>query len=296
MPKFDYVKFVSGVHTYIAEVIAPMSERLKALESRAPEKGDPGQDADPEVIRQMVQDAAKEIPPPADGKDGENGKDADPEEIKRMIDAAVAEIPKPVDGKDGADGKDGESVPIEDVERMIQEAVDKAVSAIPKAKDGENGKDALDIEILPAIDENGSVPRGTYATHKNGLWRSFQKTKGFTGWECIVAGVDNIDIIQEDERTITVNLGLSSGETAGKSFSFPVVIDKGVYKAGEYRPGDFVTWAGSGWVCHEITSDKPGEASSKGWRLAVKKGRDGRDGKDGKDAPKPVKIKDDDKK
>ena len=60
-------------------------------------------------------------------------------------------------------------------------------------------------------------------------------------------------------------------------FSLPVVLDKGVYKAGEgYQAGDGVTWAGSFWIAQEDTTEKPD--GGKGWRLAVKRGRDGKDG------------------
>jgi len=42
-----------------------------------------------------------------------------------------------------------------------------------------------------------------------------------------------------------------------------------------YNAGDIVTWDGSGWVCVEDTSGRPGTVSA--WRLFVKHGRDGKD-------------------
>jgi hypothetical protein len=62
-----------------------------------------------------------------------------------------------------------------------------------------------------------------------------------------------------------------------------VVLDRGIWREGEYQKGDGVTWAGSWWIAQETTTDKPD--SGKGWRLAVKRGRDGKNGKDGERGP-----------
>lgn len=155
----------------------------------------------------------------------------------------------------------------------------------------ENGKDALQIEILPEINEEKSYPRGTYAKHKGGLFRSFEQTYGMRGWECIVDGVSDMVVGQSDERTFKASVTLSSGKVVDKEMSVPALVYKGVFKPGEYKAGDTTTWGGSLWVCEEDTSDKPGEPGSKGWRLAVKKGRDGKDGRNGKDMTKGVPIK-----
>jgi hypothetical protein len=136
----------------------------------------------------------------------------------------------------------------------------------------------LHIELEPSIDEAKSYPRGTFATYRGGLWRSHEKTHGMRGWECIVDGVAEVDIQQEQLRNFTITLMRSSGSSEAKSFDIPVTIYRDVFKAGsEYGPGDTVTWGGSLWHCNEETADKPGEPGSKGWTLAVKKGRDLRD-------------------
>lgn len=184
--------------------------------------------------------------------------------IEEMVRDAVAavELPKP------------EKLP--DIKQLIQEAI----SGLPKVKDGEpgeNGKDAFQIEILPHIDAEKSYPRGTYALHHGGLWRSFQKTTGLNGWECLVDGISDIDITQTEERQFTVTASKSSGEKTEKTFSLPVMIYRDIFKEGvKYYPGDSVTWGGSVWCCHQETGDKPGEDGSKGWKLAVKRGRDAR--------------------
>ncbi|EAA1960355.1 phage gp6-like head-tail connector protein, partial [Escherichia coli] len=105
-----------------------------------------------------------------------------------------------------------------------------------------------------------------------------EKTHGMRGWECIVDGVSGFDIKQDNQRTFSISLERASGTVEVKSFDIPVTIYRDVFKSGtEYQPGDTVTWGGCMWHCNEKTCDKPGETGSKGWTLAVKKGRDLRD-------------------
>lgn len=221
-------------------------------------------------IAAMVSDAVAAIPAPRDGKS------VTPEDVQPMIQElvrnAVAEIPTPKDGKDFDPSM---------LKQLVEQAVSDAVSAMPAAepgKDGADGRDALALEILPFIDEEKSYPRGSYATHNGGLWRAYEKTHGMRGWECLVDGVAGIDIQQSELRCFTLTVNRTSGASETKSFDVPVMIYQGVFKSGqEYLPGDTVTWGGSLWHCDEQTQDKPGEAGSKGWTLAAKRGRDGRD-------------------
>lgn len=221
-------------------------------------------------IAAMVSDAVAAIPAPRDGKS------VTPEDVQPMIQElvrnAVAEIPTPKDGKDFDPSM---------LKQLVEQAVSDAVSAMPAAepgKDGADGRDALALEILPFIDEEKSYPRGSYATHNGGLWRAYEKTHGMRGWECLVDGVAGIDIQQSEQRCFTLKVNRTSGTSETKSFDVPVMIYQGVFKSGqEYLPGDTVTWGGSLWHCDERTQDKPGEAGSKGWTLAAKRGRDGRD-------------------
>ncbi|BEO13099.1 hypothetical protein ACGEDE_19625 [Serratia marcescens] len=209
-------------------------------------------------ISKMVKDAVAQMPVP-DAPEPPTIPD-----IGKMVSDAVAdiELPKPE--------------PLPDIVQMVKDAV----AQIPKARngeDGEDGKDALQLEIMPEIVTEKSYPRGSYAIHSGGLWRSYQKTAGMNGWECLVDGIDSIDIRQDDERHFTVVAKKSSGEKTEKSFSVPVMIYRDIFKEGnKYYPGDSVTWGGSVWYCHQETGDKPGEDCSKGWKLAVKRGRDAR--------------------
>ncbi|HFZ1016572.1 TPA: phage gp6-like head-tail connector protein [Klebsiella oxytoca] len=188
----------------------------------------------------------------------EDGKSVTVEELRPLVEEVVsASLPEPVD---------------------IEKLAEDVAANIPSPEPGCDGKDALSIELEPFIDEKKSYPRGTYATHNGGLWRSHEKTHGMRGWECIVDGVSSVDIKQDNQRTFSISLERASGAVEVKSFDVPVTIYRDVFKAGtEYQPGDTVTWGGSMWHCNEPTTDKPGETGSKGWTLAVKKGRDLRD-------------------
>lgn len=87
-------------------------------------------------------------------------------------------------------------------------------------------------------------------------------------------GFDELDVVHDGARGFTFRF--TRGDQVKEfPFSLPVVLDKGVYKAGdEYEPGDGVTYGGSFWIAQEKTQEKPD--SGKGWRLAVKRGRDGK--------------------
>ncbi|MGT2133135.1 phage gp6-like head-tail connector protein [Enterobacter hormaechei subsp. hoffmannii] len=267
----------------LPDIGAMVSEAVAAIPAPQDGKSVTVDDITP-VLQELVSNAVAEIPVPKDGKD------FDPAMLKQAVEEAVSEavaaIPVPRDGK---------SVTTEDVQPMIQELVsasipelpdvkslvNEAIAALPAAepgKDGENGRDALSLEILPFIDEGKSYPRGSYATHNGGLWRAYEKTHGMRGWECLVDGVAGIDIQQSEQRSFTLTVNRTSGASETKSFDVPVMIYQGVFKSGqEYLPGDTVTWGGSLWHCDEQTQYKPGEAGSKGWTLAAKRGRDGRD-------------------
>lgn len=213
-------------------------------------------------IGAMVTAAVAELPP------AEPGKSVTAEDVKpmleQMVKTAVAEIPMPA------------APALPDIGAIVSAAI--AEMPVPEPASGEDGRDALQLEVLPCIDEGKSYPRGTYATHSGGLWRAFEKTHGLRGWECLVDGIAGMEVTNTDERNFTLTVTRASGQVETKSFALPVMIYRGVFKAGdEYLPGDTVTWGGSLWHCDEPSTDKPGEIGSKGWTLATKRGRDGRD-------------------
>lgn len=179
--------------------------------------------------------------------------------IKEAVDAIEIPIPKDgVDGKDGQDGKDG---------------VDGAAGV--DGKNGYDGRDAVDIEILPEIDTDKSYSRGTFASHNGGLWRSFEKTHGMRGWECIVSGVAEIDVEYDGERKAVFKIKDSHGAVVEKEVVIPALIHKGIWVQGEqYTKGDFVQLSGSMWFCKADTDSRPMD-DSECWQLAVKRGGTG---------------------
>ena len=234
-----------------------MLDKIQALEAQIQRMADllsERIDEREEAIRKHVADAIAAIPAPVNGKDGKDGRDGE----------------RGADGKDGAAGKDGK-----DGKDGIN------------GNDGKDGRDALHLEVLPCIDADKSYPRGTYATHNGGLWRSYEKTHGLRGWECIVDGVADMQV-EQHERSVITTVKMASGREIVHNARFAGVLERGIFKAGEqYEKGDGVTWAGSYWIAKkDAPEDKPGEGN--GWRLAVKRGRDGKDGRNGIDMVKAV--------
>jgi hypothetical protein len=149
----------------------------------------------------------------------------------------------------------------------------------PKPKDGEPGKDgtdgrdALNLHVMRGIDEARKYRKGEYASHNGGLWMSVKSTDGMEGWDCIVDGVADVLIEQQDDRTFAVKVFKSGGDVVLKSFSLPVMIYKDLFRDGNiYKAGDVVTWAGHMWICKKETDAKPVEGEA--WRIAVKRGQD----------------------
>lgn len=269
----DVKKFVDQLHSYIQRAILPISDRVKALEERQPERGEKG-------------DPGERGPQGERGADGESAKVEDvaaavmaSSDLAALVARAVAAhfeanpVPPGKDGRDGADGAPGERGP-----------------------PGEKGMDGADgVGLAGAvIDRTGALVITT--------------TKG----EAIPLGVvvgrdgapgkdgrDGLDLRhfkaeQVDERNVT--LTLSDGERTERAhLTFPVVIDRGVYSeagrpgGGLYEKGDGVTYGGSYWIA-QVDGPEGAPGLSKDWRLAVKKGRDGKDGRNGIDKTAPVKV------
>lgn len=175
--------------------------------------------------------------------------------------------PAGADGTNGQDGKDG---------------IDGAPGADgrdgAKGLDGDNGRDALDLQIASEIDLARRYPRGSYAKHAGGLWRSFETTNQMTGWECVINGVAKAEVSGgDDPRVFTFRLSLSDGQHAEHRARLAAMLYRDVYRAGdEYQHGDTVTFGGSLWHCNvEKSFAKPGDGPD--WTLVAKRGRDGRD-------------------
>lgn len=265
-----------GASVTVEDVTPTLVRAVKEAVDALPHP-EPGKSVTIEDVRPLIAEEISKLPPPKDGK-SVTLDDVAPV-LRQAVKEAVDALPP---------AEPGASVTPEDLRPLIAEEVARAVQALALPKDGEPGRDALQLEILPEIDREKSYMRGTYAKHLGGLWRSFERTSGLKGWECIVEGIGSAAVEQSGERGFELALVLSSGAEVRKKLELPVMIYRGVFSPGDYLPGDTVTWAGSLWHCDESTCDKPGESGSKGWRLAVKRGRDGKDGTNGKDLTKGV--------
>lgn len=269
---------VSKVVGPLREALAEKDEQIAALIKRLDEMPD---FINPD-LEQLAKDAAALIVLP----EVKNGKDAEPVDLEQLAKDAAALIVLP----EVKNGKDAEPVDLEAVAALVKlpelpvpekidiDAIARAAAALvpaPVVKEPEHGRDALDLEILPAIDEAKQYPRGTYAAHLGGLWRSYERTHGLKGWECIVDGIAAVNVTQDSVREFSVTLAKSSGQVEEQKFTLPAMIYKGVWRPGEAHPGDTFTFGGSLWHCDEATTDKPGE--SKAFTLAAKRGKDGND-------------------
>lgn len=303
---------IRAVRDPLLREIETLQEQLREFEPAA---------VDMAAIRSMIDDsvlvAVEALPKPKDGVDGkdgapgrdgtpgkdgesikgesgQNGKDGadvDMVAVRGMVTEMFAGYPIPKDGVDGAPGRDG--IDGKDGESIKGDVGERGEAGIPgiNGKDGAPGRDALQIEILSAIDETRSFPRGTFARYRNGLIRSFRDTDPITGeleksgWEVIVSG-PIFGIVQKDDlRSFDVIATETGGKEIVRTFTMPVVLDRGVFKdGGDYVRGDGVTWDGSFWICQvEFTKAKPGTSGD--WRLAVKRGGEGKPGKP--EPPKP---------
>lgn len=269
------------VREYVEAAQAPLLERIAALES---EKGalatrcealeEVAQKA-PEIDLTGVQELIEEEISNAvlEGlTDGADEIETTLAPLKARLEALEAvEMPEVIKGDPG---EDGTSITLDDVAPLIVAEVEKAVAALPVP---ENGKDAAGI--VEVLKDNGEL----VLTLQDGRLVRTGIRDGEKGKD----GRDGFDLDAFDvERGIdgrTFTLKFEQGDTRHEyELTFPVVIDAGVWKAGEeYVPGDGVTWGGQWYICQESTKDlKPDQSKDgKPWRLAVRKGRDGKDAK-----------------
>ena len=261
------------------EEIAPLvesavaSELAKIVIPEGPQgpQGEAGISVTVDDVLPALQEMVQALPPAVDGKD------ADPAEVAALIIEDVARlIPIPADGK---------SISIEDVLPVIEEAIEKKVSALPKARDGTDGRDGKDgIGLAGALlgrsgDLVLTLSDGT--ANSLGVIVGADGKDGLPGKDGMDGlGFDDLDVIHDGERSFT--LRYQRGEIVKEqSFTVPAVLDRGVFKEGRERPyekGDGVSFGGSFWISQKDAPEgKPGDGSA-AWRLSVKKGRDGKDG------------------
>jgi hypothetical protein len=255
---------VKAVQDAVKRWLTPFSERLAAVERQLAEpiKGVPGADG-------------------ADGKDGapgEKGESGAQGEPGPAGERGEKGEPGPA-GKDGAPGDRGEKGEPGGMGPVGEKGMDGR-----DGMEGPAGRDAAQLEILSGIDPERKYQRNVYASHKGGLWRSYRPTDLLgddamkAGWECIVNGLDAVDVdLQDDLRTLSITIRHSNGHTVAHRKSMPVVIDRGIWTEGkQYAQGDSVTWNGSVWIAEkESPEGRPADGVSKDWRLSAKRGDKG---------------------
>jgi integrin beta 3 len=151
-------------------------------------------------------------------------------------------------GRDGVDGQKGETGPAGD----------------PGA-DGVDGRPGEKGDPGPMGEKGDPGPMGE---------------KGASGQDGIDGlGFDDLRLEYDGERGL--RLVFERGEEVREHrFTVPALIDRGVWKAGQFETGDVVSQGGSLWIAQRTTDKQPGHDNSD-WRLSVKRGRDGKDGKPG---------------
>lgn len=227
--------------------------------------------------------------------------------VREEVEKAFSEVKLPEDGK---------SVTVEDIKTLLSEMVDAAVKALPAPKDGADGKDADMAELKlhvhelvkniqppapPTIDEVAAVFERRFSDLTLSWERQARDTfeKAVDRMPAPKDGRDALTLesfdlsLAEDGRTVTVKM--QAGATVlEKSLKIASVIDRGAYKSqSEYECGDAVTHGGSLWIAQQDAPEGAPGMGGKGWRLAVKKGRDGKDLRDNSssiDKSKGVKI------
>ena len=296
---FDVKRFVDGVRDYIEKALTPLAERVKALESREPVKGEPGpagkDGVDGAPGRDGV-DGNKGEPGPA-GRDGVDGKSVSIEDLEPVVERLVVErvkaekavlfdhvaetvsaefakIPVPKDGEPGRDGEKGA-------------AGDRGEKG-DAGRDGADGKSVTVDDVTPMVEAVVArhlldFERRAYDLIQRAVDKIPAPKDGAPGKDGM-DGADGFaleDLQISDDGDGTITLSFVRGELSkSMSVRYPRG-DRGVFVEGsEYRKGDGVTLAGSWWVAQkDAPKGKPG--ASDDWRLAVKRGRDGKDGDKG---------------
>lgn len=263
----------TAVKGYLARRVDGLSDQMKALNQRLDGlppldkiKGDAG-DQGP---------AGERGADGAAGRDGQDGKDGAP-----GVKGDAGEVgPAGPAGPKGDPGEPGQNGSAGDRGEKGMDGAD--------GRDGEPGRDAPHVDVLDGIDNAKRYQRGTWATWRGGVIRSFRATDPLAegveiekaGWHVVMQGLHDAKLeLSDDGRTVHMGLQMTGGAVIEKRLAVPAMIYRGVWKDGDgYEKGDSATRDGSVWVLMtEKQAGKPGDADS-GWQLAVKRGTHGRDG------------------
>jgi hypothetical protein len=175
----------------LREVFETLERRVKDLPAPAAGKdGAPGRDADPELVLRLVKDAVGLIPVP---------KAPAPEEfrdmLKELVDDAAKDIPAGRDGRDaeGKPGKDGrDGLDVDDLSLSLKG--DRTIVAAFRRSDGSVIEKALEIPGLPVYKGTfrpGGYDKGDAMTYGGSVWMAKRATDTAPpgdDWQMIVKG------------------------------------------------------------------------------------------------------------
>ncbi|MEX0180023.1 MULTISPECIES: hypothetical protein [unclassified Stenotrophomonas] len=278
----DFGKEIGGL---IREAIAPVKRELDELRERAPEKGDPGQDAEPVdvdaladlVVAKLLESprlltlvdvaTADAVSKHFEANPVQHGRDADPAVIEAAVKSAVDALPVPKDGRD-AD-------PV--TEQQLSTAVAKHLAENPP----QAGADGVGLAGA-MIDRAGELVITT--------------TKGEAVRLGKVVGEDGRDGLSfetaageyDAERGFVITLG--AGERRAE-LVLPYMVHRGFHRDGlGMKAGQSVTHDGALWIAKRDNASRPCLENADDWILAARKGRDGKDGKSVRVPAEPVQL------
>ncbi|WP_295380322.1 hypothetical protein [uncultured Stenotrophomonas sp.] len=281
----DPIDFGTEIGGLIREAIAPVKRELQELRERGPEKGDPGQDAEPVdvdaladlVVAKLLESprlltlvdvaTADAVSKHFEANPVQHGRDADPAVIEATVKAAVEALPAPKDGRD-AD-------PV--TEQQLAEAVAKHLSDNPP----QAGADGVGLAGA-MIDRAGELVITT--------------TKGEAVRLGKVVGEDGQDGLSfetaageyDAERGFVLTLGAGDRR---KEFVLPYMVHRGFHRDGlGMKAGQSVTHDGALWIAKRDNASRPCLENADDWILAARKGRDGKDGKSVRLPAEPVQL------
>lgn len=281
----DFGKQIGGL---IREAIAPLQLELAALRERGPEKGEPGQDAEPVdvdsladlVVAKLLESprlltlvdvaTADAVAKHFEANPVQHGRDADPAAIDTAVKAAVAALPVPQDGQDAP--------AVTDEQLAAQVAKHLAANPPQAGADGVGLAGAM-------IDRAGEL----VITTTKGEAVRLGKVVGEDGKN----GQDGISFETaageyDAARGFVITLG--AGERRAE-LVLPYMVHRGFHRDGlGMKAGQSVTHDGALWIAKRDNASRPCLENADDWILAARKGRDGKDGKSVRVAAEPVKL------
>jgi hypothetical protein len=237
----------------LTEQVATLESQLNAMPSAS----------------QLIDEVAKAIPVPKDGRDGIDGTSVTIEDVRSMVEEVAKSLPVPKDGRDGIDGKDGTSVTLEDVKPLI----DEVAKALPAPKDGVDGKDGVSVTLedvrsmVEEVAKSLPVPKDGRdgIDGKDGVSVTLEDVKP------LIDEVAKAIPVPKDGASVTIEDVRSMVEEVAKSLPVPkdgrdaldINILPGIDFTKSYLRDTYATHDGGLWRAHATTEGE------RGWECVV---------------------------